>query len=531
MKKLNSEIKFYIFIGIISAIMFVIIFGFKVLNPVYDSWLYTGYDLNQHYLGWRAFRQSAWHFPIGLMDGLNYPDQVSIIFTDSIPLFAIFFKVLSPILPETFQYFGLWGLFSFVMSGVFSAKIFYQYSKSKVAILCSVILMLLQPVMLWKMFRHTALAGHWILILAFYLLYFKKNSKWYYPIIIAFLAANVHVYFLLMCGILMIGFAINEWIKKSFLQFILPICLFCITAFFVIGVLGGFSGGNVRTQEGLGEYGLNLLGFINPGGCDVSSSCILPDLPIATKWADEGFSYIGLGGIFLVILEGILLVVYRKKLFVNKKYIGLFVCFLVAFLFALSPRWCVGSRVILEIPLPRFIENVWSVFRATGRVSWVLIYGLLLFGIAICFVCLSQKICLIILVVLMSLQIVDIHNVIIDRHNKWSQTYTYEDQTISYEELSGIMKDDIKHLYYISDCNIYEMYGWTKWALDNDITTNDFYFARSNKNQTELNLKKAIEEKNKSDMFVLKNEDQDRMNEYQMKFKNVGKFYVGTYEE
>ena len=90
---------------ILGAIIFFIIYGFKILNPTYDDWIFSkGGDFAQHYLGWKFYRQSEWHFPIGLIDGLNGDGQISFMFTDSIPLFALFFKILSPIIPETFQY-------------------------------------------------------------------------------------------------------------------------------------------------------------------------------------------------------------------------------------------------------------------------------------------------------------------------------------------------------------------------------------------------------------------------------------------
>lgn len=46
--------------------------------------------------------------------------MVSVLYTDSIPLFAIFFKALSPLLPETFQYFGLFGLMCYMLNGGFA---------------------------------------------------------------------------------------------------------------------------------------------------------------------------------------------------------------------------------------------------------------------------------------------------------------------------------------------------------------------------------------------------------------------------
>ncbi len=241
---LKDEKKLYVCVGIVSALLFLVVFGYRIMIPTYDDWLYSGFDLNQHYLGWRAFRASPWHFPIGLMDGLNYPNQVSIIYTDSIPLFAILFKILSPILPETFQYFGLWGLTSFVITGVLAARILYQWIQSKIAVVCGALLLLLQPVMLWKMFHHTALAGQWILLLSIYLLFFSKKKKWYAPLLLGYLATNIHIYFVLMCGILFVGYAYNLWIKeKQMMKAVLSLVEYIGTVGVVIALLGGFCGG------------------------------------------------------------------------------------------------------------------------------------------------------------------------------------------------------------------------------------------------------------------------------------------------
>ena len=99
-------IKIFCVGSLIGAIVFLACYGWKILDVTNDSWLLTGQDISQHYIGWKFYRASAWHFPIGQIDGIIYPETSCIIFSDSIPLFAIFFKILSPILPETFQYLG-----------------------------------------------------------------------------------------------------------------------------------------------------------------------------------------------------------------------------------------------------------------------------------------------------------------------------------------------------------------------------------------------------------------------------------------
>ena len=116
--KISKDTKLYFGIGAaVGFVLFLIVYGFRVLDFTYDGWLLTGKDLQQHYLGWKFFRKSPWTFPLGMHDSFTVPDSVSVLYTDSIPLFALFFKLLSPILPETFQYFGLFGLMCYILNG------------------------------------------------------------------------------------------------------------------------------------------------------------------------------------------------------------------------------------------------------------------------------------------------------------------------------------------------------------------------------------------------------------------------------
>ena len=47
-----DSLKWYFLIGaLIGAVLFVLIYGFSVLNVTNDAWLMTGKDLQQHYIG------------------------------------------------------------------------------------------------------------------------------------------------------------------------------------------------------------------------------------------------------------------------------------------------------------------------------------------------------------------------------------------------------------------------------------------------------------------------------------------------
>ena len=74
---------------------FAIIIGPWALNPQSVSWLMHR-DPMQHYLGWVFYRHAPWDFPIGLNPDFGMDISTAIVFSDSIPLFAIFFKALNP---------------------------------------------------------------------------------------------------------------------------------------------------------------------------------------------------------------------------------------------------------------------------------------------------------------------------------------------------------------------------------------------------------------------------------------------------
>ena len=167
--KLNEK-KVFVFGLIIGAMAFLFIYGYKILDVTYDAWLVNdGGDTSQHYLEWLFYRKTPWTFPFGLVEGITYPDKFSITYMDSIPILAFVFKLFSPILPETFQYFGLYGLAVFMLQGGISAAIIYSLSQNAKASITGCIFFVFSTVLLQRMFVHSALACHPIILVAIYL--------------------------------------------------------------------------------------------------------------------------------------------------------------------------------------------------------------------------------------------------------------------------------------------------------------------------------------------------------------------------
>lgn len=110
MKKQFKGIYFAIGMAI-GLLLYLLMYGVERIIFTNVNWINNiGGDILQHYYGWQFYRDGDWQMPLGLTDGMSYPSSISMLYTDSIPLLAIFFKLFRNILPETFQYLGLYGL-------------------------------------------------------------------------------------------------------------------------------------------------------------------------------------------------------------------------------------------------------------------------------------------------------------------------------------------------------------------------------------------------------------------------------------
>jgi len=218
---IKRELGTVFFIGcFIGAILFIILYGYKILNFTYVDWIYAKQhsDMFVHQIGFEFFRNDTWRFPLGSYLNYSYPFGSSVVYTDSIPLFAIIFKLIDFILPKSFQYFGLWGILCFMLNGGISALIIRRYSSNLIAVFIGSVFVIYSTNVIWRMFAHTSLAGQWIILLAIlvwcYKDYFKDlKTRLLIWILLATLSATIHAYLALMLLIMMCGFIIDDYLE------------------------------------------------------------------------------------------------------------------------------------------------------------------------------------------------------------------------------------------------------------------------------------------------------------------------------
>lgn len=495
----------YITVPILSALLgglvFLWVYGWHVLIPTYTDWLTMGVaDLSQHYLGWCFYRNSSWLLPIGMMNTVPYPFMASIVFTDSIPVMAVFFKLLSPILPQTFQYFGIWGLLCFMLQGAIGSLLCLKPSKTPVQAVVGSLLFAISPVIFARMFYHTALGGVWIILLALLPFVYREKLKrrkvaqsilW---AVIGALSAGIHQYFIAICGVLCAGYTLFSLLKSKnkrieLFSLLLPLVAFIFGAGLMDAWLGAFSlSGSSAGADRLGDLNFNLNGFWNPLGY----STIFRELPIYNNDQREGLAYLGAGMFALLGVAVVsLLVGYLFTLFTKRRQpsplsdvrthwqilVASAATTLVCIVLATVPRITYGDTLLLEITLPGIIESALNVFRANARFVWPVIYMIILAGITLLVRRTWKWLAVLVLMCCVGLQLYDFSDIIKWKNETYNQRLVYTSMTYKddWEALSA--DEGIKHVV-LGTGNTDITFRIASVAQENKWTMSSYWFGR-----------------------------------------------------
>jgi hypothetical protein len=489
-----------------GAIAFFIVIGFEPLNPGNSGWILGRLDPTQHYLGWLFYRNSEWTFPIGLNPLFGQDLSSSIIYSDSIPLLAIPFKLLGPLLPERFHYFGIWLFACFLLQAWLTWKILGLYSKSISLRLLGCGLFLFFPPMLWRINTpaggHSALVGHFLILWALYLILRPSQSKrillW---TLLLSLSVSTHFYIFAVVALLWLADLANHLfiqrdinIKKALQELILALLCILLVAWQV----GYFAiTASLNNDRGYGFYGMNVLGLIDSQGW----SYIFESRTNPSSWG-EGFAYLGLG----VIVAGFAALVSLfnksngninslKSFFTNHRYLGLLIIFLI--IFAISNRIGIGN-VSFTYPLPAWIMRMADALRSSARLFWPVHY-LLMIAIFIAIVrTYSYKVALAILGICFLIQAVDTSKGWLANRQQLAQ---YHSEDMYVQKLSNSFWSEApshyRHLTLVPSINRPPNWeNFSIYAASHDLTTNTVHMARidlAKQDESNARLNKQID--------------------------------------
>ena len=518
---------------LMGIVAFLIIYGVAVLDVMADGWIFkSDVDLRQHYLGWMAYRDSSYSFPVGMTDKLSYPHEMSIVYTDSIPLLAFACKCLSPYLPRPFQYFGWYALLCYALTGAYAGACLSKLVKNKLVIeVCTFFCVLSYP-LLFRTFYHTSLSSQWLILMCFYMVLsglsgesIRKQTR--RALTMGELCAGIHLYFLPMAAIIILAGYVREMIaapskKKQILKGTLA-SLFSMAmgAVAVLWIMGAFNFPSGNGNYWVGDFTMNLNSLINPLG----HSVFLPSLPLYTSMQFEGAIYPGLGVLALTVFCLVRTLfrkfgrsgagevpgkgaaadsVYRDENFIirfmkeHPLRFSFAMMALILVLSSVSPVFAFGDRLIFSLPYPVVLSRILGIFRSNGRFIWPVLY-LLIFALAKCTEDIlgkgdaslfhkagdgslgqstkTVKAVSALLLVCLVLQAVDFSGWIVEKQGKYymaQKTYrTVWDELDLPDEVWSRFDGFVNY----EDDTSFNM-GTAYFAMRHELTVNSFYFAR-----------------------------------------------------
>lgn len=380
--------------GLFGLAFFAAVYGLKILDPGNIGWLMVG-DAATHFIGWHFFRSEDWLFPLGMLHRYGMEIASSVVYSDSIPLFALLFKPFSTLLPKIFQYTGIWIALCYFLQGFFAWQLLRRVSDDLAVQVLGTVFFVISPILLFRgSLQHYALMGHW-LILAGFVLYLSpsvKRPEWHWGSLVL-VAVLVHAYL----AVMVLTLCAADGFKRYALDRSLPaagILRFALTVSLLL-LLGMWQGGYFSAAGIAGGnsayYSMNLsapfmptpgIVEMHPIPREVAVSTFLPLHPYFVWGQYEGFNYFGLG-IILLLLPGPyqLWCGYGQRAL--RPLLPLAVACLLLALYAISPRVTLWDKILFEVPLPHFMQELTQVFRSTGRLFWPAYYGIILAAICL----------------------------------------------------------------------------------------------------------------------------------------------------
>ena len=526
--------------ALVGVLIFLAVYGVRVLDPTSVDWILNNPspDPAQHYLGWELFRRSPVHLPyLGANYSAVYPFRTSVLFTDSLPLAALFFKLLGGVLPTRFQYFGWWGLLCYALQGGLAqaviARIAGLKTDQKAKLWGSVAgagVLVLFPALTMRTFAHEALAATWLVLLALYL---WMRSDELIPTTrracllwggMGLLCAGIHLYYLPMVGLVLVGYAVRRTLQKRGPAAVLaPIAAFCAAALAELVLLGAFA--------------VNFAGYSNGylSGADY--------LGLFVPWYAPGWEqnvYMGVGAVCAVVLAIFSMVCNARKaekfFAAHRDWVAAGLVVLVLDLVAAGGNAItVGGKTLFTVPIPQFLMDFWAMFSSCARLAWLA--GMLLAVTACGLVLRFWEKGAVPALMLAVCAVAQGWGQRGELFNRWTDYHYYDFRYENKSLLTDPAWEDIaasgkySHLAFATfDFEHDEFWDLVDFAADHSWTSNSFYMAHMDGNLAAVTLPGELNELSADTLYAFIDEDELARNSCDLHYYRLDGILIGSVE-
>ncbi|WP_296969899.1 DUF6311 domain-containing protein [Polynucleobacter sp.] len=473
---------------------FIAVVGLAILNPRNVSWLLADFDMTLEYLGWAFYRYGPWTFPIGLNPNFGLDISSSIIYSNSMPLFAMVFKPFSSNLGEPFQFWGIWILLCFVLQAYMAWLLMGLITKDLWIMILATGLLLFSPPMFSQIGFHNSTIGHFPILAALYLILRpQQNKRIFWWSLLLPCTLMIHPYTFAMLVALWLADLMDKLFLQKKLNFwqVLIEVVCAVTTTFLIAWQAGYFMSVSPGETGFGMYRMNLLAIFDPSGFDAANWSYFYSLPwVRSNNNYEGFVYLGLGLIVVLFIAMPMMAKHRDRLKrLLQKHVFIVLCLICLTLFALSNNVGIGPWT-LSIPLSEKLFAIASILRASARMFWPVFYVIALCTIYFLVRGYSKKVAITVLGIALTAQIMDTSSAWLEIKHKINHPGPQPVSSLSDPFWTSAAKH-YKNVVRVPVWN--EQVIWEKfanYAAQNQMGTNSVFMGRVNQQKIEqANLK------------------------------------------
>ncbi len=334
-------------------------------------------DMSTAVSGLAAYAGERWQWPLFHLSTLGGKEGSSVLYTDSTPLLALIERVLFHLTGAAVPLYGGWAGLCMVGMALASTALVRAFgARTLAAAFAASTIGVSMPPLLAR-WGHLSLMGQWIIPLALsaYVVLHRRRrlhplSTWGIVTGLTVLSLLIHPYFFFMVAGLMFTVPLQAVLthRMSWSAACGVVGGFVSAVVVALAAMGHLSFVALEPARGFGSFSTNLMSPFLPQMSGVVP--LGPNFILQGTWGQyEGFAYLGLGLLFLMVLT--------SRAIVNgpvSRHPFLLTVVLGFTALAISDHVYAAEFHLFTLPLPEAVLRVVGIVRASGRFIWLPVY-------------------------------------------------------------------------------------------------------------------------------------------------------------
>lgn len=357
------------------------LYSYPMLRGTAPFWWRDSADITQYLAGFNAYVHEPWRWPLLRLESLNTPDGTLATFLDTIPLYAMFLKLVHPGAGYWNPY-GLWIALCFTLQGVGAWWLCREARVRNWAALAALALLLASFPALTFRISHTSLMSQWMLVFA--LAIYLRGSRlgrlalgpWTALLVGGF---YINIYLFVMASAIFAADVLRDLLRAPVTRataaraLAAPLLVYGLLFATMWITMLPLPPGSGQREWGFGYFSMNLLAPLHGGRLLQFAH------PVAHDGQGEGFNYLGIFVLGLALLS-YKLHAWRDPGFWRRHGVLAAVLALLA-MYSLSNIVWLGDNRLYSLELPPLFDGVTSALRSSGRFFWPVGYAAVIFAV------------------------------------------------------------------------------------------------------------------------------------------------------